>query len=204
LHSTEQFRFFIALSLPDGVRNSIERVQADLRRVLPEKAARWTRREQFHLTLRFLGNVAATRVDELVKVTRTACGRFCALRLTAARLGFFPQARSPRVLWVGVKDLDDRLGSLWAALQSATLPFTTEPAEANFTGHITLARLNRLARPQTDDLAKATAKYDKTVFGDWTADRLELVRSELLPQGACHSLLAELPFGQGRDQALSG
>jgi 2'-5' RNA ligase len=196
LLSTEQFRLFIALTLPDEVKQRIERVQTELRGQLPDKGARWTRREQFHLTLRFLGNVAVDRVEELVESVRSVCETFRPLRLTAARLGFFPESRSPRVLWIGVEDTDNRLGSLWGALNSATLPFTQEPAEKEFTGHVTLSRFNRLHRADTDALVRATAKYDKSVFGEWTADHLELVRSELRPEGARHTVLAELALRQ--------
>ena len=160
--------------------------------VLPGKAARWSRREHFHLTLRFLGNVAMSRVDDLVQAARAACDPFGPLRLTAAGVGFFPDSGAPRVLWVGVKDLDERLRALWSALQSATQLFTAERAEKDFTGHVTLARINRLPRTQAAELAKAAAKYDEIVFGRWIARSVELMRSELLPRRAHHSVLAEL------------
>lgn len=195
MNSPEQFRLFIALSIPNEVKDCIERAQTELRRVIPDKAARWTRQEQFHLTLRFLDTVPVSRVEELVRVAHSACAQFAPLRLTAARIGFFPNARSPRVLWVGVKDQGERLGPLWTALQSATEPFTEEAAEKGFTGHVTLARPNRLDRIQGEALAKAAAKYEDVVFGNWTARHVEIMRSELLPQGARHSVLAELPLG---------
>src|SRR5579872_179877 len=138
----------------------MEEAQLELIRVLPAKAARWTRREQFHLTLQFLGNVAVPLVEGLVKAVSEACGPFEPLRLSAARIGFFPDPRSPRVLWAGVKDPDEELRVLWAVLQSAAQPYTEEAAEKEFTGHVTLARLSRLPRTQVENLAKAAAKYE--------------------------------------------
>lgn len=197
MQATEQFRLFLALSTPDQVKRAFEAAQTAIGLGFPDRAARWTRREQFHLTLRFLGSVPSSRIDELVAVTRAACRPFPPLRLTAAGIGFFPNARFPRVLWAGVKDMGDQLVALWTALQVATQPFTGEAAETEFTGHITLARLDRLRRSQAEVLTKSADNFENTVFGEWTVDHLDLMRSELLPQGARHSSLAELPLAYG-------
>jgi len=138
--------------------------------------------------------VPVARVEELIAAARSACQPFVPLRLTAAAIGFFPTARFPRVVWVGVKDSDDLLAQLWSVLQSATQPFTQEQPDRDFTGHVTLARLNRLRREQVEALARAARKFEATVFGEWTAAQIEVMRSELSPQGARHSLLAALPL----------
>jgi 2'-5' RNA ligase len=195
LDSTQEFRLFIALTIPDAVKSTIENAQAKLRRVVPAKAARWARREQFHLTLRFLGNVPASRVEDLVGLTRPVFLSFASLRLRAARIGFFPNPRSPRVIWVGINDMEDRLGALWRSVQTATQPFSGEPQENAFTGHVTLARVTRLRREQAEELAGSAAQFDNTVFGEWTANEAALMRSELLPQGARHSLVTALALG---------
>ena len=51
--STPHFRLFIALAIPDAIKSVIERAQAELRHTVPTKAARWTRGEQFHLSLEY-------------------------------------------------------------------------------------------------------------------------------------------------------
>jgi RNA 2',3'-cyclic 3'-phosphodiesterase len=203
LDSTQDFRLFIALTVPDAVKGTIQKAQEELRRVVPEKAARWTRREQFHLTLKFLGNVPASRVEELVELIRLVCEAFPPLRLRAARIGFFPDARFPRVVWVGMSDLQNRLAALCTAVQSATQPFTKEAPESEFTGHVTLARVKRLQREPAKDLARSAGRFENTMFGEWTVDQIELMRSELLMEGARHSLLAALPL-LGRQVQIKG
>lgn len=192
---------FVALAIPEQVKERIGAAQSALRRVLPSKAARWTRPQQFHLTLRFLGNVAATRVDELIEVCRRACAAHPSLELRAESIGFFPNARAPRVVWAGIHDSNHRLAGLWRIVQSVTGAFTTEQEESQFTGHVTLARVNRLRRSQATDLAQAAAGFEKPHFGGWKASQLDLMRSELLPEGARHTLLASLPLA---DQTASG
>ncbi len=192
--STQEFRLFIALTIPDAIKEVMETAQTELRHVLPPKAARWARREQFHLTLKFLGNVPVSRVDELIEAGRRACQSCSPLQLRAREIGFFPNARVPRVVWVGIGDRQDQLPAVWNAVQSATQPFTTEPFEAQFTGHVTLAHVNRLNRDEAAELAGAAGRFGKTAFGEWTSGQLELMRSELLPEGARHTLLASLPL----------
>lgn len=210
LHEPAPFRLFIALAIPHELNRAFEQAQAELGRALREPgpgeqapknakarrdgAFRWTKREQFHLTLRFLGNVPVSRVEELAQAARVVCRAFAPLRLTAARIGVFPNARRPRVIWVGISDLDERLGPLWSAVQSAMQPFTEEQPEREFTGHVTLGRINKLPPTEAKDLARAAVKFDKTVFGEWRANQVELMRSELLPQGARHTVLAALPL----------
>ena len=194
MHSTDHLRLFIALPATDQVKSSIARVQDQLRRLLPDKAARWTRPEQFHLTLRFLGNVAKARVASLIEAAQGTCGPFDRLQLTARGLGFFPDARFPRVLWVGIKDPAEQLACVWKAVQATTLPFTNEAAEEAFAGHITLARLKRLRRSEAAVLAQTVEQFRNDTFGQWTASELHLMRSELSSQGACHSVLAVLPL----------
>jgi len=189
---SERFRLFIAVAIPGEVKAKMEAAQAELLRVLPEPSVRWTRREQFHLTLRFLGDVEAARVEALGGALRAACRGFGALHLRAERVGFFPDLRRPRVVWVGVQDQAGQLPRLQAAVELATREYTTEEKEERFTGHVTLARIKGIKRPEAEALGQAAAGMAERLFGHWTAYQVELMRSELLPQGARHSTLASI------------
>ena len=188
-------RVFIAVSVPNAIRGAIARAQEELRRAVSDDEIRWAKPEQFHLTLKFLGNVDDSRVDELKDAVRKVSEGFASLSLRAAGIGFFPQGRSPRVVWAGVDESNNRLESLWKALESAMRPFNNEKAEQNFNGHITLARVGRLPRAHAEALVKAANRFEKMTFGEWTAGHVELMRSELSPQGARHTVLAALLLG---------
>jgi RNA 2',3'-cyclic 3'-phosphodiesterase len=195
----DQFRLFIAVQIPDAIKTDIEKTQAELRRALPEGGVRWTRREQFHLTLRFLGNVEAQRVEALANELRQVCRSFAPLKLRAERIGFFPDLRRPRVVWVGVRDQQDRLPALQAAVQTATQAFTVEEPEGKFTGHVTLGRIKNIRRQEAEALAKAASGMAERFFGEWTAVQLEVMRSELSPTGARHTCLLAVPLGGQSD-----
>jgi 2'-5' RNA ligase len=189
---SEKFRLFVAVLVPEEVKAKMEEAQAELRRVVPDRGVRWARREQFHLTLRFLGDVEAARVEALGEAIRAACRGFSALHLRAERVGFFPDPRYPRVAWVGVRDQAEELPRLQEAVAAATAGFTTEAKEEHFTGHITLARIKGLKRSEAEALGQAASGMADRQFGQWTAYQIGLVRSELLPQGARHSAIASI------------
>ena len=191
-------RAFLVLPLPEAVKGKIERAQDELRQALPKPCARWTRREQFHLTLCFLGNVATTRVPELTEAVGAACRGLPALKLRAERIGCFPDTRFPRVVWVWVHHDADQLAALQKAVAQATVTFAERQSEKDFTGHVTIARTKEIKRPQAEILARLAHSMTGRFFGEWTADKVELMRSDLSSDGARHSVVAIFPL-QGPD-----
>jgi RNA 2',3'-cyclic 3'-phosphodiesterase len=191
-----RYRLFIALPVPTAVKQGIQQVQERLRRELPDGCASWTRPEQWHLTMKFLGNVDVARVGVLADAVRTACGRFSPLRLRAERLGCFPDLRKPRVVWVGVCDEGNQLAGLASGVEAAAAGFTTEEREGKFTGHITIARIKNFDRRVAERVAKAVETMAQHAFGEWTAEAIELMRSELASDGARHTCLARLPLNK--------
>lgn len=188
-------RLFVALTAPDPVMDALAEVQQRLRRLLAEAQAKWATRDQFHLTLRFLGNVETNRIEPLVDALRKACHSFAPLPLRASGLGCFPKAHAPRVIWVGVNDPENRLAALQRAVEDACRGFTVQPPERSFTGHLTLARIKSIRRPEIDRLAEARTEMGQRSLGDWTAREVELIQSRLFPQGAEYTALASVPLG---------
>jgi len=195
MQNAETYRLFVAISVPEGVKDEMERAQTEFRRALPEQCVRWAKREQLHLTLKFLGDVPVNRAEPLVQAVREACRGLPVLHLRAERIGFFPNEKSPRVIWVGVQDDEDVLPKLQEAVESAVRDFTAEQAEGRFVGHVTLGRVKMIKRPQTHVLSRLALDMAEKVFGDWTADKVEIIRSELLPGGAQYTTLADIALG---------
>jgi len=180
---------FIAIALPEAVKSAMEETQHELRAILPAKSIRWTRREQFHLTLRFLGGVDVTKLEPLSQSVRRACRGFGALQLSASGLGVFPGARRPRVVWAGADDRNGRLAVLQREIDAASSTFTSEPAEERFTGHVTLARCRDVGRAESATLAAMVGRMATRSFGEWTVLDVEIIRSETLPGGSRYSTL---------------
>jgi RNA 2',3'-cyclic 3'-phosphodiesterase len=191
----ERFRLFVAIAVPDAVREEILRVQRELQPLAPRGVIRWTRPDQFHLTLRFLGDVSSGHVTGLQDSLRAACSGVPVLRLRALGVGFFPNARSPRVIWIGITDGEERLVDLQRKIEAAVQPFTAEQGGERFAGHVTLGRFKPSGHLKIKALTDHAEVMKSRMFGEWPAREIELIRSELSPAGARHTLLATFPLG---------
>lgn len=183
----ETLRLFLAIPIPETVRKELHRLQLELQPLLPARAVRWARADQFHLTLKFLGNVSATDVPALTEAARAICDGSPPMHLQAQSVGFFPNNFSPRVFWVDIKSKDGLLLKLQQRLEAAVERFAEKKETKKFTAHITLVRFEKLARRDAEKFA-SHALTDKA-FGEWTAKEVELIKSKLQPAGAIHAIL---------------
>lgn len=190
----EHFRLFIAINIPEAIKSSIAAAQSILREAVPGKAISWTKPEQFHLTLKFLGNVQTPKVELLVETMRVACSSFPHLRLRAENLGAFPNLRRPRVLWVGLTDAGGDLPGLQSAIEQASAKFTGDKPEERFSGHVTLGRAKHLDRADLQALSDARSRIGEKFFGEWSAATVEVMRSQLSPAGARHTCVGVCPL----------
>ena len=193
-HPLAFLRLFIALPVPPDVRKEIGRAQSQLRRHSPPGAVRWTQPEQFHVTLKYLGDVPATQVAALEESVSRACAGFTALRLSAHGLGFFPSAQSPRVIWAGAGGAGDRLAELHRRMDEAVRPFAPAEPLKRFTGHITLGRFKPGRFAASATWLERAEVWRNHHFGDWLAGAVAIVRSELTSEGARHTPLISFPL----------
>lgn len=187
-----KIRVFIALPAPQAVKEELKRAQSELRSRLSNDVVRWTRPEQIHLTLRFLGNIAGENVTQLIEAATIASGSFAPIPLRAEEIGFFPSERRPRVIWSAVRDDRGELNRLQAAISRTAAPFAAEPGEKEFAAHLTLGRVREMSASQSRWLAEAGASMKDRRFGTWTADKIEIIRSELGSEGSRYTCLAEI------------
>ena len=180
-------RLFLAIPIPEAVRAELRRVQHELQPLIPPQVVRWAKPEQFHLTLKFLGNVPAADTGALSEAVRAVCAAASPLPLRAEGVGFFPNESSPRVFWVEIKSVDGRLMEFQRQLERAVERFIEKPEAKKFTAHVTLARFEKLGRHETK---KWTSRLSiNQTYGEWTAREIELVQSTLSPSGAVHAIL---------------
>lgn len=189
-HPAAFLRLFIAIAVPPDVRQEIGRAQGQLRRSAPPGAIRWTRPEQFHVTLKFLGDVPSTQAAPLEAAVARVCAGVNVLRLSAHGVGFFPSAQKPRVVWAGVGDAGGRLAELHRRVDEAVRPFAPAERLERFTGHITLGRFKPGHHAGIPNLLERATVLQPRHFGDWLAGEVEIVRSDLTSAGATHTPLA--------------
>ena len=131
-------RVFLAISLPDEMRTGLT---AAIRRFSPLiEGVKWCQRDQMHLTLVFLGEVAPAFVQHIAEAVQTVCGAFPAFSCAVNGYGFWGNKRNPTALWAGV-EMPEELESLQEKLVRAVkkLGFPDLSSEG-FQPHITLGR----------------------------------------------------------------
>ena len=131
-------RLFIALNIPDDLREAIYTATAPLRAIAP--GARWTGAEKLHLTMKFLGERPQELVDALVPALDALGARHRAIDLRIEGLGAFPNARRPRIVWAGIVETP-ALSALQGDVDDACARLGIEREDRPFHPHVTLARI---------------------------------------------------------------
>jgi RNA 2',3'-cyclic 3'-phosphodiesterase len=184
-------RLFVALDLPDAVRRALAELIAQLKPT--SRATRWVRPESMHVTLKFLGNVDAQKLDSISAVLATIHSAQ-PVELHFRALGFFPNEFKPRVIWSGIEATPNLL-QLAAAVETSLQPVGFDPESRAFVPHLTLARMN--SSRSLEDLVRAADAMKSYDFGSARETEFHLFESVLKPSGAEYKKLATFPFVQG-------
>ena len=189
-------RLFVALPLPGDLIRALARVREALRSDGEAAGARFTRPEGIHLTLRFLGETEAGRLEEVATAFAAAVAGTGALSLRASGIGFFPDPRRPRVIWVGVEGEDARLQALALRCEEEARRLCFAPEARPFRPHLTLARVEGRSAGQGshERLVAAAARLDTRELASWLAATACLFESVLRPGGALYTVRRELPL----------
>lgn len=107
------------------------------------KHVRWTRPDQLHVTVKFLGDIDNRELPEVCRELRSACATIEPFTTGLRGLGTFPKDKPPRVLWAKVEPHSQPLVQLYERLE-ANLQTLGIPQEARaYTPHLTLGRVGR-------------------------------------------------------------
>jgi 2'-5' RNA ligase len=133
-------RLFVALNLPKKERDRIHRAARTLRdQGLP---VRWIDAEQYHLTLKFLGEVRSDRVERIEAILDRVATGSPPFSVDLTGFGAFPTVRRPRVLWLGVEPTP-ALRCLKQDVEWALSDAGFDRETRAFHPHLTLGRVER-------------------------------------------------------------
>src|SRR5208283_2382530 len=171
-------RLFVAIALPEPVRDLVAAQTESLRGVS------WVRPEQLHVTVRFLGDVAAERIAGM-------CERLAAIRvepflLPIETVGAFPPKRPPRVIWVGTGSGHPRLFQLRQRLDDALIGAGIDFDVRRFQPHITVARCTENA---ASGVSQWLHRHREFAAPPFRVEAFDLYSSVLRQGGAEHTLI---------------
>lgn len=192
----ETVRTFIAIVLPESVIRQLAQVQRQLERQAPPESIRWVKPEGIHLTLKFLGDTPVGKLDAIRAALAAVASQASPCAFTVGGLGCFPNARRPRVIWVGVQPMGEELASLQQAVERAMKPLGFPPEGRDFTPHLTLGRVrDRIPPADLSRLGALVSSTDIGTLGEVQARGFALIQSVLKPSGAEYTPLAEFLMG---------
>jgi len=191
----QTLRTFIAIELDQELRTTLTGIQARLRGAVPPRAVRWVQPEGIHLTLKFLGDTLSDKVEQVKSALAQATEQVPAFTITVGGVGCFPDARRPRVVWVGVQEPSGSLARLWQAVESQVAPLGFPTEKRPFSPHLTLGRVQRYASSgEVRDIGQAVAALAAEMAGTQDAmavSTVAYIKSDLRPSGAVYTTLVE-------------
>jgi 2'-5' RNA ligase len=174
-------RVFCAVELPVEVRERIAEAIARLREAAPGVRASWERTEKLHITLKFLGEIAPERVEALSNAAERTSKLSPPFTLKVEGAGAFPPRGLPRVLWLGIVDLQGALIRLQKSLEDECVAEGFAREERPFRPHLTLARIR--APQGARELAKLHQENNFEPV-EFPVSDLTVLRSDLSPRGS--------------------
>jgi len=189
-------RIFIAINLPDRVKKELASYQDRW----PELPAHWTRLENLHITLNFLGNANDQEICEICREVTGVVKRHEVFDLSLNRVVYGPTRDSrrvpPRMVWA-VGDKSAALGALQKDLESTLYEFCggeyRESENYSFAPHVTLARLKQTELHQIDP--EEIPEIDEGIREGFLVESIEVMESQLRKGGPVYNILESLNLG---------
>ncbi len=137
-------RAFVAIEIPEETRQAMASLQRQLREA--GVTASWVKPENFHLTLRFLGDIDEAQTAALTDHLHRACAACGPVHLCFSGAGAFPNVRRPSVIWAGLHTLAGDLAALQRNVEQAVRGIGLPPEPKSFHPHVTVARVRDARR----------------------------------------------------------
>lgn len=188
-------RAFIAIEFPPELKQSIAAHSVRLQKLLGQ-AVRWVAPNNFHLTLKFLGDISPGGLSELQQALRLETQKYPPFSITLGGLGVFPGVNRPRVIWVGVQ-MPPVLGRLQQDVDRATTRLGYSGDEKGFSAHLTLGRVREQISPTEQQALRQVLESARIPeIGTLSVHQIHLIRSDLRPGGSVYTPLFAAQLGE--------
>lgn len=182
-------RTFLAIEISQEAKSAIAELQNRLRDA--DADVSWTRPDNIHLTLKFLGEVSESLIADVARVCLECAANCRSLSVTLSGVGAFPDFRQPRVLWVGLGGDLDALVQLQKELDEGLSRIGFERDRKPFRAHLTMGRVK--SRRNTRALMAIAKEYELAPIA-FKVNEVVLMQSQLHPAGSRYTRLATAPL----------
>jgi 2'-5' RNA ligase len=184
----EVIRSFICVDVADEVRSALTREHRQFNR--QAKEYRWVDPENYHLTIKFLGNVSAMKIPDIADGIREATASLEPFEVNIFGFDAFPYKSNPRVVWAGVNEGSEELMELWESIDTKLVQLGFPPEQREFTPHLTLGRVK--SGNKRADLMPLFSRLENRDWGHYTVDAVKVMKSELKRRGPEYTVLEKI------------
>ncbi len=185
------YRLFVAVDLPEEIREELSAICFGL------PGAKWVKKEQIHITLKFIGEVDGGLFRDIRESLADVKGEPFSLQVRGT--GCFPPGKKPHVLWAGLEKSDE-LHQLQKRVDNRLKPLGIEPEKRKFSPHITLARLRKTP---VNRVSQFLAGHSLFALSSFEVREFHLYSSTLNSEGAIHQVQATYPLA-GQEEGEQG
>lgn len=183
-------RVFIAINLPEDIKKELISYQSRW----PDLPCRWTKKENLHVTLAFLGYLADEEILKTCKIAKEAASRNESFFINLKKIIYGPPKKTPRMVWAeGEKSIE--LGKLQKDLESSLAGLSTELENERGRGyvfHITLGRLRQWEFRQIEP--EERPQVNEEINLSFEVNSIEVMESQLKRGGAEYTILEKCPL----------
>ena len=187
-------RAFIAIEIPRDIHEKIAQI---INTIDPNKSLslRWIQTHNIHLTLKFLGDIPISHINQIHALLIEYCKTLQQFDLTIRGIGAFPNAHRPRIIWLGI-EVGHNLRVLQAMIENALFPLGYQKEERNFSPHLTIGRVQKSAKPNDlEHISSSLNAVNINTIGTFSVNGIKLFKSTLKPEGAYYDEMWQITFG---------
>lgn len=184
-------RIFLAVTLPDEIKSAL----ADVSRKLQTSCAdvKWTRSENYHITVKFLGDMKPEMLDSVIGCVKTAVKDIRPFSIRISGAGAFMKRGIPGVIWIGTQDDSGQLGIISGRIDDLLSDLGFEKENRAFSAHITLGRARSAGG--ADKLRDLLNSMKDTGIGCLSVNSISVMKSDLRSDGPVYSTLHTIELG---------
>ncbi|MDI6738162.1 MAG: RNA 2',3'-cyclic phosphodiesterase [Nanoarchaeota archaeon] len=177
-------RLFLSIDLPEKAKDYLYNFQKNLKKDYVKVS--WVPKKNLHLTLKFFGEVDEKKLDELKAELKKI--RQEPFKVKLKGIGFFPNEKEPRVIWVGIQPEKEVIALQQKIDEALLLSF---PSDQKFQNHLTIGRIKAVKKPKEfAELAKSL-RVEEIEF---EISSFKLMKSELAREGPSYSVIEEFKW----------
>jgi len=180
--STSVIRTFVCIEIPDSIKSRVTNLQETLRKFGARVS--WTKPSNIHLTLKFLGDVEASRIEGATNAIERAAHKISPFEIEIGGVGCFPSTRSPKVFWIGVSNMPQPLQTLHSNIEDELARIGFKRENRKFSPHLTIGRVRAPHNSARSAEALIATGFESETF---TATEVILMRSDLDAAGSIYT-----------------